>query len=60
MEKEREALTRSGNYEEAAKIKMEIEKLKGKLEPLVEKWNKVKGTGTPVVKTEDGLIAPYL
>ena len=53
MEKEREALTRSGSYEEAAKIKMEIEKLKGKLEPLVEKWNKVKGTGTPVVKTED-------
>jgi len=53
MEKEREALTRSGNYEKAAEIKMEIEKLKTKLEPLVEKWNKVKGTGTPVVKTED-------
>ena len=53
MEKEREALTRSGNYEKAAEIKVEIEKLKTKLEPLVEKWNKVKGTGTPVVKTED-------
>ena len=52
-EKEREALTRSGNYEKAAEIKVEIEKLKTKLEPLVEKWNKVKGTGTPVVKTED-------
>lgn len=53
MEKEREALTRSGSYEKAAEIKVEIEKLKTKLEPLVEKWNKVKGTGTPVVKTED-------
>ena len=53
MEKEREALTRSGNYEKAAEIKVEIEKLKTKLEPLVEKWNKVKGTGTPVVSTED-------
>ena len=53
MEKEREALTRSGNYEKAAEIKVEIEKLKTKLEPLVEKWNKAKGTGTPVVKTED-------
>lgn len=53
MEKEREALTRSGNYEKAAEIKVEIEKLKTKLEPLVEKWNKAKGIGTPVVKTED-------
>lgn len=53
MEKEREALTRSGSYEKAAEIKVEIEKLKTKLEPLVEKWNKAKGTGTPVVKTED-------
>jgi protein-arginine kinase activator protein McsA len=34
MEKEREALTRSGNYEIAAVIKVEIAKLKTKLEHL--------------------------
>jgi ATP-dependent Clp protease ATP-binding subunit ClpC len=27
--------------------------MKGELQPLLDKWNKVKGTGTPTVRTED-------
>ena len=47
LEKERESLTRSGNHEQAAKIKQEIELLKEKLLPIEEEWKKTRGTGTP-------------
>jgi ATP-dependent Clp protease ATP-binding subunit ClpC len=53
MEKEREALSRSGDHEKSAEVKVEIEKLKKKLEPLLEKWHEKRGTGTPVVGIED-------
>jgi ATP-dependent Clp protease ATP-binding subunit ClpC len=53
MEKEREALSRSGDHEKSAEIKVEIERLKKKLEPLLEKWHEKRGTGTPVVEIED-------
>ncbi len=53
MEKEREALSRSGDHEKSAEIKVEIEKLKKELEPLLEEWHEKRGTGTPVVGVED-------
>jgi ATP-dependent Clp protease ATP-binding subunit ClpC len=53
MEKEREALSRSGDHEKSAEVKVEIERLKKKLEPLLEKWHEKRGTGTPVVEIED-------
>jgi ATP-dependent Clp protease ATP-binding subunit ClpC len=53
MEKEREALSRSGEHEKSAELKVEIEKLKKELEPLLEKWHEKRGTGTPVVEIED-------
>ncbi|MBD3329007.1 AAA domain-containing protein [Candidatus Dojkabacteria bacterium] len=52
MEKERESLSRANKHEESAKIKVEIEKLRKELEPLEEKWNKKKGTGTPTVNSD--------
>jgi ATP-dependent Clp protease ATP-binding subunit ClpC len=53
MEKERESLSRSGDHEKSAEIKVEIEKLKKKLDPLLEDWHEKRGTGTPVVEVED-------
>lgn len=47
LEKEREALTRAGNHQEAALIKQQIEQLKEDLKPLEEEWFKTRGTGTP-------------
>lgn len=52
LEKEREALSRAGQHKEAAEIKVEIEKQKKELEPLEEKWNRKRGTGTAEVKPE--------
>lgn len=52
MEKERESLSRAGQHEESAKIKMDIEKLKTDLLPLEEEWNKKKGTGLPIVGSD--------
>ncbi|WKZ29959.1 MAG: ATP-dependent Clp protease ATP-binding subunit [Candidatus Dojkabacteria bacterium] len=49
LEKERESLTRSQQFEEAAKMKQEIEHLKEKLAPVAEEWEKTKSRGTPVV-----------
>ncbi len=49
LEREREALTRSREYEKAALIKQEVEKLKTELQPLEEEWLKTRGTGTPVL-----------
>ncbi|MCX8034832.1 MAG: ATP-dependent Clp protease ATP-binding subunit [Candidatus Dojkabacteria bacterium] len=49
LEREREALTRSREYEKAALVKQEIEKLKGELQPLEEEWLKTRGTGTPIL-----------
>lgn len=53
LEKEREALSRSGQHEKSAETKVEIEKLKKELDPLMDEWNKKKGTGTPTVETKD-------
>ncbi|MDD2270518.1 MAG: ATP-dependent Clp protease ATP-binding subunit [Candidatus Dojkabacteria bacterium] len=53
MEKERESLSRSGDHQKSAEVKVKIEKLKKKLEPLLEKWHEKRGTGTPVVKVAD-------
>lgn len=52
MEKEREALSRANKHEESAAIKVEIEKQRKELEPLEEKWNQKKGTGTPTVTAD--------
>jgi ATP-dependent Clp protease ATP-binding subunit ClpC len=49
LEKEREALTRSGNHEGSALIKQQIEQLKEDLKPLEEEWFKTRGTGTPTL-----------
>ena len=53
MEKERESLSRSGDHQESAKVKVEIEKLKKELDPLLEEWNTKIGTGTPTVEVKD-------
>lgn len=53
LEKEREALSRGGQHEESAKIKMEIEKKKKEMEPLEDEWQKSRGTGTPRVTSDD-------
>ncbi|MCA9376766.1 ATP-dependent Clp protease ATP-binding subunit [Candidatus Nomurabacteria bacterium] len=54
MEKERESLSRANKHEESAKVKMQIEQVRSdKLQPLLEEWNKVKGTGTPNVTSDD-------
>jgi ATP-dependent Clp protease ATP-binding subunit ClpC len=53
MEKERESLSRSGDHEKSAEIKVEIERLKKELEPLLEEWHEKRGTGTPIVKVKD-------
>ncbi|HVX93007.1 MAG TPA: ATP-dependent Clp protease ATP-binding subunit, partial [Candidatus Dojkabacteria bacterium] len=53
MEKERESLSRSGNHQESARIKMDIEKLKKDMVPLEEAWNQTRGTGTPTVTADD-------
>ena len=52
LEKEREALTKAQEYEKAAKLMQEIEKLKEQLKPIEAKWQKEKAKGTPVVDTE--------
>ncbi len=53
LEKERESLSRAGEHEKSAEIKMEIEKKKEELRPLQENWDRSKGTGTPTVTNED-------
>jgi ATP-dependent Clp protease ATP-binding subunit ClpC len=53
LEAEREALTRAGLHKEAADIKVEIEKIKEKMKPIEEEWQRKRGTGTPVVKVND-------
>jgi len=52
LEKEREALTRSAEYEKAAELKQEIEELKEALKPFEEEWNKKRATGTPIVDAD--------
>ena len=52
LEKEREALTRGGKYEEAAKLKQKIEVLKEKLAKLEDEWKQKRGKGMPVVDEE--------
>ncbi len=52
LEKEREALTRGGKYEQAAKLKQEIEVLKEKQKELLDAWKKARGKGSPTVDAE--------
>ncbi|HEQ65349.1 MAG TPA: ATP-dependent Clp protease ATP-binding subunit, partial [bacterium] len=53
MEKERESLSRAGDHEKSAEIKVKIEKLKKELEPLEDEWNRKRGTGTSTVTAEN-------
>lgn len=53
LEKERESLSRGGDHEKSAKMKVDIEKLKKDLEPLKEAWDKTRGTGSAKVEVED-------
>jgi ATP-dependent Clp protease ATP-binding subunit ClpC len=53
MEKERESLSRAGQHEESAKLKVEIERKKEELLPIEEDWLQKRGTGTPRVTSED-------
>ncbi|MCA9375209.1 ATP-dependent Clp protease ATP-binding subunit, partial [Candidatus Dojkabacteria bacterium] len=53
LEKERESLSRAGNHEESAKIKVDIEKKKEELQPIEDEWKKTRGTGTPTVTSDD-------
>jgi ATP-dependent Clp protease ATP-binding subunit ClpC len=52
LEKERDSLTRAQKFEDAAKLKQDIESLKEKLQPLEEEWKKKKSRGTPKVSSE--------
>ena len=53
LEKEREDLTRTGKHEESAIVKMDIEKLKHEMEPMENEWKLARGTGTPIVTSDD-------
>lgn len=53
LEKERESLSRAGNHEESAEIKVNIEKKKEELQPIEDEWRKTKGTGTSTVTSDD-------
>lgn len=53
LEKERESMSRAGQHEKSAEIKMKIEKLKEELIPIQEEWDRKKGTGTPTVESDD-------
>ncbi|WKZ31193.1 MAG: ATP-dependent Clp protease ATP-binding subunit [Candidatus Dojkabacteria bacterium] len=53
MEKERESLSRAGQHEESAKVKMEVEKKKKVLAPAEEQWLKIRGTGNPILLAKD-------
>lgn len=53
LESEREALTRAGEHEKAATVKMEIEQLKQEIQPLEAQMAMQRGTGTPEVTSQD-------
>ncbi len=53
LETEREALTRANMHKEAAETKVEIEKLKEQLEPMLEELARERGTDTPEVRVHD-------
>lgn len=53
LEGEREALTRSGQHKEAADIKVQLEQLKEKMQPLEAEVARLRGTGTPEVTVAD-------
>ena len=53
LEQERESLTRTKKYEEAATLKISIDKKTESLKPLIDKWNQSRGTGTPVLTVDD-------
>jgi ATP-dependent Clp protease ATP-binding subunit ClpC len=53
LETEREALTRSAQHKEAAEIKVKIEQLKEKMQPLEAELAVIRGTGTPEVTVSD-------
>lgn len=53
LETERESLTRAGQHEKAAEIKMKIEQLKQDIQPLEAELAKTRGTATPEVTLKD-------
>lgn len=53
LEAEREALTRAGEHEQAAEIKMKLEQLKEQIQPLEAELARQRGTGTPEVTVTD-------
>lgn len=50
---EREALTRAAQYEQAAEIKVKIEQMREKIEPMEEEVARKRGTGAPEVTVND-------
>jgi ATP-dependent Clp protease ATP-binding subunit ClpC len=53
LETEREALTRAGQYEQAANVKVRLEQLREKMQPIEEEVARARGTGTPEVTVAD-------
>jgi len=53
LEAQREALTRSNQYEDAANIKVKQEQLRESLQPLEQELARTRGTGTPEVTVTD-------
>lgn len=53
LDQERESLTRSQKFEDAAEAKIKIDQLQKKLDPLLDQWNKSRGSGTPVLTADD-------
>lgn len=53
MEQERESLTVSQKFEEAAALKLEIDEKQKEIEKLTQEWMKVRGTGTPKLTEDD-------
>ncbi len=53
LESERESLSRANMHKEAADIKVQIEQLRDKMQPMVDELAKQRGTDTPVVRVAD-------
>lgn len=53
LEGEREALTRAGEHEKAAEVKMKLEQTKEKIQPMEADLARERGTGTPEVTIAD-------
>lgn len=53
LEQERESLTTSQNYAKAAELKIQIDQYSEELKMKNDAWMQVRGTGTPILKSED-------